>query len=65
MRKRKRKIQAVLDLKIFKYKCCFLYILYYSKYYDIVRDTYEECVRDKPGDRTATCRTGKVPKLER
>lgn len=27
--------------------------------------TYEECVRDKLVDRTATCRIGKVLKLDR
>ena len=34
------------------------------KYY--IQNTYEECARDKPCDRTTTCRIkGKVPKLDR
>ena len=32
---------------------------YLNQIYD-----HEECVRDKPVDRTATCRNGKVPKLD-
>ena len=35
--------------------------------FKINKKTYEECVRDKPYDRTTTChhKGGKVPKLDR
>ena len=33
--------------------------------YTAIYEFHKECVRDKPDDRTATCRGGKVLKLER
>ena len=40
-------------------RTCFSKIMCYHKV------AYEECARDKPVDRTATCRKGKVLKLDR
>ena len=31
---------------------------------NIIIKNHEECMRDKPWDCTATCQTGKVPKLD-